>query len=216
MRQAGPATLLHWPTVQDLLIIRHGESEWNVERRWQGWLDAPLTSLGEKQALQRAEAIARSGFFPATIHCSDLGRALQTAEIIAALLGATTRPHTALRERNAGEWAGHTADEIDERWPGLRMAWRRGELAAIPGGEDDDDVIARVVPALAEILDGPTPAMIVTHHGVLRLVATRAGAAIDTLIPNLGGYWFEADNGALSRPEPIEPLASAHDLPTSE
>jgi broad specificity phosphatase PhoE len=202
--------------VQDLLIIRHGESEWNVERRWQGWLDAPLTALGEKQALQRAEAIAQSGFSPATIHCSDLGRARQTAEIIAGQLGAHVVPHPGLRERNAGDWAGHTSDEIDDRWPGLRMAWRRGDLPAIPGGETDTEVIARVQPAIAEVLEGPLPAMIVTHHGVLRLVATRAGAAIDTLIPNLGGYWFGVENGRLCRPEPIEPLASAQALPTSE
>jgi len=202
--------------VQDLLIIRHGESQWNVEHRWQGWLDAPLTALGEKQALQRGEAIAASGFAPATVHCSDLGRARQTADVIAGVLGAEVLSHPGLRERNAGEWAGLTSDEIDERWPGLRLAWRRGELAAIPGGEDDGHVFARVDPAIAEIVAGPTPALIVTHHGVLRLIATRAGAAVDTLIPNLGGFWFEAEGGVLRNPEPIPELATAHDLPTSE
>ncbi len=202
--------------MQDLLIIRHGESQWNVERRWQGWLDAPLTALGEKQALQRGEAIAESGFLPATVHSSDLGRARQTAEIIAGILGAEVLSHDGLRERNAGEWAGHTADEIDERWPGLRLAWRRGELARIPGGEEDEHVLARVEPAIAEILTGPKPALIVTHHGVLRLIATRAGAAIDTLIPNLGGYWFHTDGSVLSNPVPLPPLPTAAELPTSE
>ena len=216
MRQAGAAALLHWPTVQDLLIIRHGQSEWNAERRWQGWLDAPLTALGEKQALQRAEAIAGSGFFPETVHCSDLGRARQTAEIIASTLGAATSPHPGLRERSGGDWEGRTSDEIDERWPGMRLAWRRGELPAMPGGEEDSHVIARVDSAIAEILSGPTPAIIVTHHGVLRLVATRAGAEIDSLIPNLGGYWFRLDEGALRDPSPLEPLASATDLPVAE
>ena len=202
--------------MQDLLIIRHGESEWNVERRWQGWLDAPLTALGEKQALERGEAIASSGFAPATIHCSDLGRARRTAEIIAEVLGSQVRPHTGLRERSAGDWGGHTADEIDERWPGMRLAWRRGELPSIPGGEDDATLITRIDAAIAEVLTGPIPAMIVTHHGVLRLVATRAGAAIDTLIPNLGGYWFGVAGGELRNPEPITPLADAQSLPTTE
>jgi broad specificity phosphatase PhoE len=202
--------------VQDLLIIRHGESQWNVERRWQGWLDAPLTALGEKQALQRGVAIAESGFSPATVHSSDLGRARQTAEIIAGVLGAEVLSHPGLRERSAGEWAGHTADEIDEHWPGLRMAWRRGELASIPGGEEDGRVLARVDQAVAEILSGPRPALIVTHHGVLRLIAARAGAAIDTLIPNLGGFWFQADGPVLSNPAPLPPLPTAQDLPTSE
>ena len=217
MRQAGAAALLHWPTVQDLLIIRHGESEWNVERRWQGWLDAPLTALGESQALQRAEAIAASGFRPAVVHCSDLGRARRTAEIIAATLGAQTCPHPGLRERSGGDWEGHTAEEIDERWPGMRLAWRRGERDSMPGGEVDAQVFGRVDAAIAAILEGPWPALIVTHHGVLRLVAVRAGAAIDTLIPNLGGYWFRADpDGTLSNPEALAPLANAQALPTSE
>ena len=64
--------------MQDLLIIRHGESEWNVERRWQGWLDAPLTALGEKQALQRAEAIALIGIAAATACALSTSRALVT------------------------------------------------------------------------------------------------------------------------------------------
>jgi len=59
--------------VQDLLIIRHGESEWNVERRWQGWLDAPLTALGEKQALQRGEAIAQGAERGARVEMPLLG-----------------------------------------------------------------------------------------------------------------------------------------------
>jgi broad specificity phosphatase PhoE len=151
------------------------------------------------------------------VHCSDLGRARRTAEIIAATLEVQTCPHSGLRERSGGEWEGHTADEIDERWPGMRMAWRRGERASMPGGEEDSHVLARVYPAIAEVLAGPRPALIVTHHGVLRLVAVRAGAAVDTLIPNLGGYWFRADpDGGLSNPQPLAPLADAQALPTSE
>ena len=203
--------------MQDLLIIRHGESEWNVERRWQGWLDAPLTALGERQARERADILVASGLRPSVVHCSDLGRAHRTAEIIASTLGVPTRPHPGLRERSGGDWEGHTAEEIDERWPGMRMAWRRGELASMPGGEEDSHVFARVYPAIAEILAGPRPALIVTHHGVLRLVAVHAGAAVDTLIPNLGGYWFRADpDGGLANPEPLTPLPDAQTLPTSE
>ena len=202
--------------MRDLLIIRHGESQWNLEHRWQGWLDAPLTALGERQARERAEALAGNGFRPAVVHCSDLGRARQTAEIIAERLRTTIRPHPGLRERSAGEWEGFTSDEIDERWPGGRLAWRRGELTAPPGGEDDHVVTARIDAAIAEVLEGLDPAMVVTHHGVLRLIATRAGADITTLIPNLGGYWFKAAGGELSNPESIEALASAQSLPTSE
>ncbi len=202
--------------MHDLLIIRHGESEWNLEHRWQGWLDAPLTPLGIRQAEERAAHLAREGFEPAVVHCSDLGRARQTATIVGDALGTVVRPHPGLRERSAGEWEGHTSDEIDARWPGGRLAWRRGELSAPPGGEDDDVVIARIEAAIADVLEGPEPAMVVTHHGVLRLLATRAGADISTLIPNLGGYWFTVNGPVLADPRPLAPLASAADLPVSE
>ena len=195
--------------MQDLLIIRHGESEWNVEKRWQGWLDAPLTARGLQQARDRADALVRSGFAPAVVHCSDLGRAQETADVIAGALGVPTRPHPGLRERNGGDWEGFTADEIDERWPGKRQAWRRGDLMTVPGGEDDETVLARFDEAIASALESGVPTLVVTHHGVLRLVATRAGADVHTLIPNLGGYWFELEAGHLIAPKPLDDLTDA-------
>jgi broad specificity phosphatase PhoE len=202
--------------VRELLIIRHGESEWNVEKRWQGWHDAPLTALGEEQAKRRAEALVGAGFAPTVVHCSDLGRAQHTAEIIAAVLTAPCRPHPGFRERNGGEWEGSTSAEIDERWPGRRDAWRRGELTAPPGGEDDSAVLARFDRAIASVLDAPLPALVVTHHGVLRLVATRAGADVHTLIPNLGGYWFTVEAGSLHSPEPLDVMPTPDERPAVE
>jgi broad specificity phosphatase PhoE len=202
--------------VHDLLIIRHGESEWNVEKRWQGWLDAPLTARGLQQARDRADALLLAGFEPAVVHCSDLGRARQTAEIIAEALGVRARPDPGLRERGGGEWEGSTADEIDERWPGLRDAWRRGELTAPPGGEDDAVVLARFDDAIARALDSRVPALVVTHHGLLRLVAVRAGADVHTLIPNLGGYWFAREDGTLVEPLPLDVLPTPDVQPPVE
>ena len=203
-------------TVHGLLIIRHGESEWNVEKRWQGWLDAPLTALGEQQARQRAEALAAAGFAPALVLTSDLGRAQQTAAILAGALGAPCRLHSGLRERNGGEWEGSTGSEIDDRWPGMRDAWRLGEITAPPGGEEDSTVLARFDAAMATMLASDLPALVVTHHGVLRLVATRAGADVRALIPNLGGYWFTSENGALRSPEPLDVLPDPADEPPVE
>jgi len=202
--------------VQDLLIIRHGESEWNLERRWQGWLDAPLTERGVHQAEARAEAVVRSQFEPRLVHCSDLGRAHRTAQIIAAALDVPCRTDAGFRERSGGEWEGSTGAEIDRRWPGMREAWRRGEITSPPGGEDDADVLARFDVAIANVRREGVPAVVVTHHGVLRLAATRAGIPVDALIPNLGGYWFALDGVTLTNPAPIAELDAATELPFVE
>ena len=110
------------------------------------------------------------------------------------------------RERNGGEWQGHTGTEIDERWPGMRDAWRRGELTAPPGGEHDVDVLERFDAALKRALAraGSGIVGVVTHHGMLGIVARRAGVDGHALIPNLGGFWFDVVNGTLANAEPLE------------
>jgi broad specificity phosphatase PhoE len=196
------------PHKQRVLILRHGESEWNVERRWQGWLDAPLTAEGEHQAALRARALAHNGVRPRAVYSSDLGRARRTAEIVAAHLDVPILTDEGFRERHGGDWQGHTGDEIDAKWPGMRERWRNGELTAPPGGEEDHAVLARFDAALARALRhvGSNLLVIVTHHGVLRLVATRAGMDVHALIPNLGGYWFDVEHAALGAPEPLGPV----------
>lgn len=192
--------------MQRLLLLRHGESTWNVEHRWQGWLDAPLTPAGEAQAAARARTLAHDSFAPRVIYTSDLERAARTADIIAAHVESPLIPDPGFRERNGGDWQGHTAAEIDARWPGMRAAWRRGELPSPPGGEDDAELFARFDAALARVLEhaGTGIACIVTHNGMLRAVTTRAGADVSALIPNLGGYWFDVVGGVLTNPEALE------------
>jgi probable phosphoglycerate mutase len=198
------------------LIIRHGESEWNLEGRWQGWHDAPLTELGLAQARERAAALAESGFAPKCVYSSDLGRARRTAEIIGDALNVPVKLDAGFRERSGGDWEAHTITEIDEKWPGMREQWRRGELATPPNGERDTDVIARFDAALAAAIAEGTPTMVVTHGGALRLVATQAGVSITALTPNLGGYWFTLDGTRLLDAEPVEPLASATTVQSAE
>jgi probable phosphoglycerate mutase len=205
--------MVHYSAVRHVLILRHGTSTWNLERRWQGWIDAPLAAEGEEQAGARARELAREGVLPRAIYCSDLARAHRTAEILAAHLECPVVPDEGFRERHGGDWQGHTREEIDARWPGMRDAWRRGELASPPGGETDEHAASRFDDALARALAhvGNGLLVVVTHHGVLRLVASRAGADVHTLIPNLGGFWFDADHGALSDPEPVGPLEPTED-----
>jgi probable phosphoglycerate mutase len=139
------------------------------------------------------------------IYTSDLQRAARTAEIIAAHVEAPVIADAGFRERNGGEWQGLTVAEIDEHWPGMRDAWRRGELSAPPGGEEDADVLVRFDAALARVLAhaGTGVACIVTHHGILRIVARRTGVDGRALIPNLGGFWFDVVAGTLTNAEPV-------------
>jgi len=192
--------------MQRLLVLRHGESTWNVEHRWQGWLDPPLTPAGEAQAAARARALAHAGFGPRVVYSSDLQRAARTAEIIAAHVEVPFVTDPGFRERFGGEWQGHTGAEIDAGWPGMRDAWRRGDLTAPPGGEEDTAALERFDAALERALEhtGTGIVGIVTHHGMLRLVATRAGVDVHRVIPNLGGFWFDVVHGALKNAEPVE------------
>jgi probable phosphoglycerate mutase len=203
-----------------VLVLRHGESTWNAEGRWQGWADAPLTAEGEAQAAARARELARDGVNPRVIYTSDLGRARRTAEIIGAHLERPVIPDPDLRERHGGEWQGRTKVEIDAGWPEARAAWRRGDITAPPGGEDNDAMQARLDRALARALEhvGAGELLVVTHHGVVRTLATRAGADRRGLIPNLGGYWFAVTGGELRDPEPLRPLPDDLDahVPTTE
>lgn len=201
--------------MSDLLIIRHGQSEWNLEKRWQGWKDAPLTALGVQQARERTSTLVESGFRPVVVHSSDLGRARQTAAIIAEALGVTVRIDEGFRERSGGEWEGHTAEELRARFPEQYAAWRAGDRSLPPGSEQDDHVFDRFAAALERSRDG-LPGIVVTHGGALRLVATRAGVSIDELIPNLCGYWFTFDGAGLTDPRPIAPLTSTTELPATE
>src|ERR1700704_506757 len=140
------------PTPARLLLLRHGESTWNVEDRWQGWLEAPLTPAGIEQAAERARTLAHDSFAPRVIYTSDLVRAARTAEIIAAHVESPVIADAGFRERFGGDWQGLTGAEIDEHWPGMRAAWRRGELSAPPGGEEDVNVLARFDGGLGRVL----------------------------------------------------------------
>jgi bisphosphoglycerate-dependent phosphoglycerate mutase family 1 len=197
--------------VRRILIVRHGESEWNRQHRWQGWEDIALTATGAAQAQARGAHLKADGDRFAGIYTSDLVRAARTADLIAETL--EQRPairEPGLRERFGGDWQGSTSEEIDERWPGQREAWRRGELPAPPGGEIDSAVLERVHAALERIDTAcPSgPVLIVTHHGVLRLLSTEAGVAVNELIPNLGGRWFVWGGGDLTADTALQPVTA--------
>jgi probable phosphoglycerate mutase len=175
--------------VTRLLLVRHGESTWNAQARWQGQADPPLSPLGEQQAEEAAQRLAEIASIT-VVWTSDLVRARRTAELIASRLGVDrVCDEPRLRERDVGSWSGLTRAEIEERWPGY-LAARRSP----PDFEGDVELLARTRAGLLAAVDGSRTGdvLVVTHGGVVRTIERSLGATPDKL-PNLAGRWILAD-----------------------
>jgi probable phosphoglycerate mutase len=171
-----------------VLVLRHGQSEWNEQRRWQGRADSPLSDAGRAGA---ADLAARLGHHvdvdKGPLWTSPLARARETAEIVADHLGIGVIVDERLVERHAGAWQGLTTDAIDERWPGDRVAGRW------PGDAESLDEVARrgrtaIMRVAAEHPAATTP-VVITHGGLIRAVLQTAGGT-DRRIANLEGTWL--------------------------
>ena len=172
----------------NLLVVRHAESVWNLDGRWQGHADPPLSVAGAAQA--RAAAANLDGV--ECIVSSDLDRARETAEIIAESLG--TGPVTCdpgWRERSVGLWQGLTTEQIERDFP--------GDLAAgnyPPGWESDESLIERVFDAAhrsaARASSGDV--LVVSHAGVIYTLERYFGCAFKR-IGNLGGLRILVQSG---------------------
>jgi probable phosphoglycerate mutase len=185
-----------------LLLVRHGESEWNAVGRWQGWADPPLSELGERQAAAASRAVGAVD----AIVASDLQRASRTAEIIAAELGiGPVIVDAALRERDAGAWTGLTRREIEEGWPGFLARGERPD-----GYEGDDALLARVLPALVTLEAAGEAVLVVTHGGVIGAVDRLLGET-HPRTPNLGGRVVDVIDGQL-KPGEVLLLVDEHDV----
>jgi broad specificity phosphatase PhoE len=188
--------------VTRLLLVRHGESEWNASGRWQGWADPELTELGVRQAKVAATAVGAVD----AIVASDLRRAATTAEVIAAEIGiGPVVVDAALRERDAGQWQGLTRRQIEEGWPGYLESGDRP-----PGYEDDDTVLARVLPALLTLEAAGDAVLVVTHGGVIGAIDRELDQPHNRT-PNLGGRVVEVVDGRL-RPGETILLVDPHDV----
>jgi broad specificity phosphatase PhoE len=175
-----------------VLLVRHGQSEWNAEGRWQGQADPPLTDLGRLQAREAARALGTVD----AVWASDLQRAVETATIIADQLGVgpvVVDPD--LRERDAGEFSGLTRPEIAARFPGYLDDGRRP-----PGWEPDEALVARALRALhaiaAEVPGGDV--LVITHGGLVYALEQHLGEEFVRLA-NAEGRWLEVGAGAALR-----------------
>jgi 2,3-bisphosphoglycerate-dependent phosphoglycerate mutase/probable phosphoglycerate mutase len=154
-------------TLQRLIIMRHGETDWNAGFRMQGHRDIPLNAKGLGQAAAAAPSVA--ALRPDVIVSSDLQRARATAEVIADAMGADVRTDPRLRETSLGQWEGLDRDELQARWPGQWEEWRhRGARMAPPGGESRLQVSERAARVVDELDAGDhEAALLVTHGGLI-------------------------------------------------
>jgi broad specificity phosphatase PhoE len=184
------------PDATRVLLVRHGQSEWNAQSRWQGQADPPLSDLGRLQAREAAQAVGSVD----AVWASDLQRATETATIIAERIGVgpvVVDPD--LRERDAGEFSGLTRDEIEERFPGYLEADRRP-----PGWEPDASLLDRALRALhriaAEIPGGDV--LVVTHGGLIYVLEEHLGVRF-VRIANTEGRWMAVGAGQIALGERI-------------
>ena len=176
-----------------LLLVRHGRSEMNAERRVQGWLDSPLDDMGRAQARALVKRLRTEA--PALLYTSPLRRAQETAEIIAAALGIGVMGDERLKERGVGDLAGLTGAEIEARFPGFLESWRSTRMVAPPGGEAPRRFGERVAAAFEQIVARHPDSVVgvVTHGGVLAVY-------LGYLLGIETGRWapFSFGNGSLS------------------
>lgn len=181
-------------TIRRLVLLRHGQTEFNAGNRMQGQLDTELSDLGRTQAVAAAEVLAKRQ--PLLIVSSDLRRAYDTAVALGDRTGLRVQIDGRLRETHLGDWQGMTHLEVDAASPGARLAWRDDARWAPHGGESRVDVAARSLPLVAELVSGEPewgtdepdrPVVLVAHGGLIAaLTAALLGLPVDSW-PVLGG-----------------------------
>ena len=204
--------------------MRHGRTTHNVDGRIQGQLDVPLDELGHEQA--RAVATVLVAWTPYAVLSSDLGRARDTAEPVAAACGVPLQLEPRLRELNLGRWQGLTSEQAREQFPDEHRAWRIGLDVPRGGGETYAQAGARAAQCVAEAeLPAGRTLVVVTHGGTARALL---GAMLDlaterswrlaplgntcwsVLVEGERGWRLERHNAGLG--PLIGPPEGAHDL----
>ncbi|MYS95300.1 MULTISPECIES: histidine phosphatase family protein [Streptomyces] len=201
-----------------IILWRHGQTAWNVERRFQGTTDVELTETGVAQARRAARLL--DALKPDAIVASDLKRAANTAAELAALTGLDVTHDEALRETYAGAWQGLTHEEIIARYGDEYAAWKRGEPVRRGGGELETEVADRAAPVVlrhAEKLPENGTLVVVSHGGTIRTTIGRLLALDPHNWETLGGLsnccwsvlgegargWRLLEHNAGTLPEPV-------------
>jgi probable phosphoglycerate mutase len=154
------------PRTTTLVVIRHGETEWNVEGRLQGQIDIPLNDRGREQAKCAAAYLAGLHLPFAAVYASDLSRAAATGQAIADALSVPLLFDSRLRETNLGCWQGQTWDYVQTHQHQVEVRWKKDVEFAMEGGESRRSRFARVANALRDIvLLHPGQRVVVVSHG---------------------------------------------------
>jgi broad specificity phosphatase PhoE len=175
-----------------ILLARHGETDWNLERRVQGHTDRTLNERGRAQALALADELALEPLD--AVYSSDLARAHETARIVAEPRGLSVTVLPGLREKHFGTWEGLTDDDVARRFPEAQ-AGHWGD------GETHDEMAERVVGALRRIADGHPGGrvLVVAHGGPLRAVLRRCAFDVSVPIPNCHVIRIEVEDATIRR-----------------
>ncbi|GAA2568871.1 MULTISPECIES: histidine phosphatase family protein [Streptomyces] len=201
-----------------IILWRHGQTAWNVERRFQGSTDVELTGTGVAQARRAAQLLVHLG--PDAIVASDLARAANTAAELAVLTGLQVTLEEGLRETYAGAWQGLTHEEIIARYGDEYAAWKRGEPVRRGGGELETEVADRAAPVVlrhAEKLAEDGTLVVVSHGGTIRTTIGRLLGLEPHSWESLGGLtnccwsvlgegargWRLLEHNAGTLPEPV-------------
>jgi broad specificity phosphatase PhoE len=180
--------------VTTVLLARHGETDWNLQRRVQGHSDTPLNDTGRAQALALAETL--DGAELDAVYTSDLARAFDTAQVVASRKGLEVTVVPELRERHFGTWEGLTDDEILRRFPDARTG-----SGSWGDGETKEEMRERVLAALLRIA-GEHPGgqvLVVTHGGPVRALLVECGLDGRGPIGNCSLYEVRLQDGRLVR-----------------
>lgn len=208
------------PRPKRLVLLRHGRTEWNRIGRAQGHADVPLDDVGRAQAAVAAEHLV--GFDAALLWSSDLARARETAELVAATAGLEISFDVRLREYDVGVRQGLTFEEFEERYPEIVSRFRAGEAVDVPGAETSEEVGKRMATAMWDavdaLADGET-ALIVGHGAALRngiltflgappelreMIAGMANCAWAVLEHHRDRGWQIVDYNAQTIPGPLD------------
>ncbi len=183
-----------------LLLVRHGQTDWNAQRRYQGFSDLPLNEKGLEQAHQLAERLQTQQFD--LIFSSDLQRAHQTAQILVGLRETRIQSDPLLREMNFGLLEGHTFDEALQRWPAMIETWLQDNNQPPEGAERIDQFNERVARFYHELIDSALlnqpdqkTVLIVAHGGPLREIIR---LLLRAAIPTSPAWWFNLEHASLS------------------